>query len=182
MEERDEKTLKTFNTAKLFAELVLFPLMRDYKRYQRQSNWGSDKIDDSLVMTDDIRDIQRFNGLKAMTETCHDLVKAISSTVRLKGNKSEVEKLKELTDYLDKIKFYFYEHRDKFFKVVYRDMKTVEVLDRRFFERMRDIVDSCYINTEILMTRNKLLFADANDEFMSDEEIKEAIKKEYIEN
>ena len=87
-----------------------------------------------------------------------------------------------MTTTTDRIKFVFYEHKERFFKTIYKNISTIEVLERKYFEKIKDIIDICYINTEILMTRNKLLFADAMDEFLSAEEIKESIKREYIEN
>jgi anionic cell wall polymer biosynthesis LytR-Cps2A-Psr (LCP) family protein len=179
---KDESSLKTFNTAKKFAEDVLFPLMFDFKRFQRQSNFGSEKLNDALEISEEMKEIQRFNGLKAMIETVHDLLYSISSTVKLKGNKEENKKLEEFIIATDQIKGLFYNNRERFFTSVYKESKTVEILDRNYFEQIRDIIDVLYVNTEILMTRNKLLFADSNDEYMSDEDIKEAIKKEYIEN
>lgn len=181
MEERNESQLKTFNTAKKFAEEVLFPLMFDFKKFQRQANFGSHVLEEALDVSEEIREIQRFNGLKAMGETCHDLLYSISSTVKLKGNKEEVKKLDELIIFTDKIKLTFYEYKGRFFKQVYKDAKLIEVLDRSYFEKMKDIIDVVYVNTEILMTRNKLLFADSNDEFKSDAELMDQIKKEYME-
>jgi hypothetical protein len=178
---KEETNLKTFNTAKKFAEEVLFPLMFDFKKFQRQANFGSEVLNDSLDISEEIKDIQRFNGLKAMAETTHDLLKSISSTVQLKGNKSEIAKLNEVTALTDRIKILFYEHKEKFFVAAYRGTNIIDVLDRLYFEKIKDIIDTCYINTEILMTRNKLLFADAMDDYLSDDELKEAIKKEYIE-
>lgn len=182
VEQDKDINLKVFNTAKKFVEEVLFPLMFDFKKFQRQANFGSDRLIDSMEISDEIRDIQRFNGLKAMVETVHDLLFSISSTVKLKGNKLEIEKLKQTLEDTDKIKQLFYNHKDKFFRQEYRDTRTIELLDRTYFEKVKDIIDICYVNTEILMTRNKLLFADSNDEYMTDDEIKDAIKREYIEN
>lgn len=181
-QKKDETNLKTFNTAKKFAEEVLFPLMFDFKKFQRQANFGSQNLDDAIIISEEIREIQRFNGLKAMVETCHDLLSAISSTVKLKGNKLELDKLEETISITVKIKFLFYEHKDRFFKSVYKGHQTLEILDREYFEKVKSIIETCYINTEILMTKNKLLFADAQDEYLTDEDIKEQIKKEYIEN
>lgn len=177
---REETNLRVFNTAKVFAELILFPLMFDYKKFQRQANYGSDKLNDSLELTEELRDIQRFNGLKAMSETCYDLLTSISSTVKLKGNKEEITKLKDLVVKTEEIKLVFYNHKERFFNTEHKNMQIIEVLNRIYFDNIRKIIDICYINTEILMTRNKLLFADTNDEYMTDEEMKEMIKKEYI--
>jgi hypothetical protein len=154
--------------------------MFDYKKYQRQSNFGCDKLLDARDLNEEMRDIERVNGMKAMVETTHDLLKAISSTVRLKGNKGEIAKLNELLELTDTIKKIFYRNKERFFIPSMRDMKSVEILDRDYFEKIRDIIDACYTNTEILMTRNKLLFDDSKDEFLSDDEIKKQIMDEYV--
>lgn len=182
MEERTDTNLKTFNTAKKYAEDVLFPKMDYYQKFQRQADFGCENLDNSKELSEDIRDIERYNGLKGMNDILHNLLVNISSTVKLKGNQTEIKKLEELLKLTDKIKELFYFHRELFFRMVYKDVKTIEVLDRAYFEKVKNIIDTCYINTEILMTRNKLLFADSNDEYMSDDEIKESIKREYIEN
>lgn len=176
----EDRNLKTFNTAKVFAESILFPLMFDYKKYQRQANFGHEKLDLALELNDEIREINRFNGEKAMNDTAHDLLKAISSTVKLKGNKEEVRKLKEIEETLDKLRQIFYNDKDRFFTTTYKGNRAMEILDRKYFETIKDIIDACYINIEILMTKNKLLFDDSKDEYLSDKEIMESIKKEFI--
>ena len=181
MEQDKDNSLKTFNTAKKFAEEILFPLMFNYKKFQRQANYGHENLDNSLELSEEIREIQRFNGLKGMIETVHDLLYSISSTVRLKGNKEEIKMLDGLIKYTEKIKEIFYEHKERFFIHEYKNNKSIEVLDRHYFQTIKKIIDVCYVNSEILMTKNKLLFADANDEFSSDEEIKEEILKRYVE-
>lgn len=180
MNEREDTVLKTFNTAKLFAEKILFPMMDLYQTCQRQSDFGSPNLQDSVIMNEDIRNIERFNGLKGMADMALSLTKAIESTVRLKGNKKEIEQLMNIEDTLNKVKIIFYEHRHLFFKSVHKESGLIDVLERAYFESIKRIIQTCYTNTEILMTRNKLLFADSNDEFKSDEEIKEDIMKEYI--
>ena len=181
MDNREDTNLRVFNTAKVFAEQILFPLMFNFKKYQRQVNYGCENLDNARLLSEDIKDIERYNGLKAMAETCCDLLDAISSTVRLKGNKWEIIKLEEIRVTISKIKLLFYDSKHLFFTLTHKGSDTVEVLDRDYFEKIKRIVDVCYINTEILMTKNKLLFADAKEDFLSDEEIKEQIKKEYIE-
>jgi len=181
MEDKNDINLRVFNTAKVFAEQILFPLMFDYKKFLRQANYGCDNLADALSLSEEIRDIQRFNGLKAMTDTCYDLLEAISSTVRLKGNKGENDKLTELLETAQRLKMVFYRDRQKFFNMVHRELGTAEALDRDYFEKVKKIVETCYVNAEILMTKNKLLFSDAKEDYASDEEIREAIRKEYIE-
>jgi hypothetical protein len=180
MEDRNETNLKTFNTAKKFSDEILFPLMFEFKKSQRQSNYGHENLSLALEVPEEIRDIQRFNGLKAMNDTCADLLNAISSTVRLKNNKVEVKQLDEIINTVEQLRVIFHEQKNRFFTNTVRNMHQVETINRDYFEIVREIINTCYINTEILMTRNKLLFADSGDDYMSDEEIKEQIMKEYV--
>lgn len=179
--ERD-KDIKVFNTAKKFAEDILFPLMYDFKKFQRQANFGSTILNDAMEISEEVREIQRYNGLKGMAETVNDLLYAISSTVKVKGNKEENKKLVELIITTSQIKDIFYNNKDRFFNVIYKDMRTAEELNREYFDKIKEIINICYVNAEVLMTKNKILFADANDEYLADDEIKEMIRKEYIEN
>lgn len=176
----DETDLKVFNTAKVYAEKILFPLMFDFKKFKRQTNYGHEDQNSSLEMPEEIRDIQRVNGLKGMAETTHDLLTAISSTVRIKNNKKEIEEYDKLTELISKIESIFYNHKEIFFSSEYKNNNLVEVINRIKFDKVKEIIDACYINTEILMTKNKLLFADSKDEFKSDRELMDEIKREYI--
>lgn len=176
-----ETNLRVFNTGKLFSEQIIFPLMLSYKKFQRQANYGHENLDNSLDIPQEIRDIQRFNGLKGMAESTYDLLNSISSTVNSKGNKEEREQIANLKTTIKKVIDIFYTNRESFFKTTYKDMYTVEELNRIYFNKIKDIIEICYINSETLMTRNKILFADSNDEFKSDKEIMEDIKREYTE-
>lgn len=181
MADRDETTLRVFNAAKLFAEKILFPLMEQYQIYQKQSDFGSSYLSESLKLSEDIRDIERFNGLKAMADVCLNLTFAIKSTVYLKNNKEEIKELEKNVQYLDKIRNVFINHKHLFFRNEYKNGIHLEVLDRNYFEKMKRLIQTCYSNTETLMTRNRLLFSDISDEFITDEEIQEQIMKEYTE-
>lgn len=180
-DEQPDTNLRTFNAAKLFAEGILFPLMSSYQKLKRQSDFGSESLGDARMLDGEIKDIERYNGLKGMNDTVASLLSAITSTVRLKGNKQENAKLDEITETVVKLTNLFYDSKENFFLAIYRDREAVQILNREYFNRIKKIVDACYINTEILMTRNKLLFSDASDEFLTDEEIKEQIKQDYIE-
>lgn len=179
--DKNETLLKTFNTAKLFAEGILFPKMKMFQDFQTQADFGAKTMDEALELSEETRDLQRYNGLKGMTETVLNLLYAISSTVRLKRNQEEIKQLNSLIEYINTLREMFYNHREKFFIQSYKDGSLVETIERKIFEETKTNVNLCYINTEILMTRNKLLFADANDEYQSDSEILEQLKKEYVE-
>jgi hypothetical protein len=181
MVEENETNLRVFNTAKKFSEEILFPLMEQYQAYQCQSDFGTAKLQDSIILDEEIRDIERYNGLKAMADVCLNLALAIKSTVNLKNNKEEMKQLEITLTCLESIKNLFYEKKDLFFTTGYRGTRQVEIIKRNYFEQIKKIIQVCYVNTEILMTRNKLLFADSSDDYKNDEELMEAIKKEYIE-
>ena len=91
MEDRNDESLRVMNAAKRFAEEILFPLMEQYQAYQCQSDFGSAKLSDSVILTEEVRDIERYNGLKAMCDVCLTLTLAIKSTVYLKHNSQEIE-------------------------------------------------------------------------------------------
>lgn len=178
---REEVEIKTFNAAKLFIETVIFPLISKYKQYKRISNFGSDDINEANNLPEDIREINRYNGAKGMAETALDLADAITSTVRLHNNEEEKEMLDKIKINLKKIIDLFYNNKEKFFTPVHKNNKTIEIINRKYFEQVRDIIGTSYINIEILMTKNKLLFSDSKDDFATDSEIKEQIMKDYTE-
>ena len=175
----EEVNLKTFNTAKKFTEEILFPLMESYKRYQRQSDFGASDLNEASILSEEIRNIQRYNGLKGQVESTFNLVDAIKSTVLLHNNKEEILKMNEIISTLKQIKNLFYDSKDKFFIQTYKDQRRVDEINRIYFESVKEIIEVSYVNVEILMTRNKLLFADSKDDFKSDQEIMDQISREY---
>jgi len=177
---KEDTTLKTFNTAKKYAEDIIFPKMDLFQQYQKQADFGAPELNDAVELSSEEKDIYRYNGLKGMVEVVYNLLINISSTVRLKGNKEEIKQLDKLITYAKVIKNKFYHNKEDFFNIIYKNGETIEELNRHIFDEVKDNINKCYINTEILMTRNKLLFADANDEYMSDKEILQSIKEEYI--
>jgi len=181
MDNREDTNLKVFNTAKKYAEDILFPKMEQFQTYQKQAAFGAEDLNEASLLTEELRDIQRYNALKAMNEVLADLLTNITSTVKLKGNKEEIAQLDKLIKFVKDLRDTFYEHRERFFSTEYRGNEMIEKLNRKEFDKMKEKITICYVNCEILMTRNKLLFADANDEFLSDKEILENIKREYVE-
>jgi hypothetical protein len=177
----NETILKTFNTAKLFAEGILFPRMKLFQDFQTQADFGSMNMNIAQDMTEEIRDLQRYNGLKGMCETVYNLLLNISSTVRLKGSKEEIKQLDDLIKYINNLKKSFYENKDKFFIQTFKSNHIVETIDRIYFEKIKENINICYINCEILMTKNKLLFSDEKDDYITDKEMLEELKREYVE-
>jgi len=177
---QDEVNLKTFNQAKRYVEEILHTMMLAYQKYMRQSDFGTENLEDAHNLPEDIREIERFNGLKASADVIYNLINTITSTVLLHNNKEEVEALKGIVKTIKGIRDKFYNEKETFFQKVIKRDKSIEILDRKLFEETKEIIMNCYVNTEVLMTRNKLLFADSKDEYASDAEIMDEIKKEYI--
>jgi hypothetical protein len=80
------------------------------------------------------------------------------------------------------MKYVFNEHKQSFFISSYDGLEKTETLNREFFEKVKETIERMYINCEILMTKNKLLFAETRDEYLDDKTILQNIKDEYIGN
>lgn len=182
MLEKTDSKIFTFNTAKQYAEEILFPKMDLYQQFQRKATFGCIDMNASITLPEEVREIERFNGLKGMASILYDLLVNVSSTVRLKKNREEVPMLNELLSIISNVKKVCEDYRGRFFCSVLKDGKQTETINRHYFNQIKEIVDSCYINTEILMTRNRLLFSDDSDDFLSDQELLNQIKGEYVES
>lgn len=181
-EEKTDRNVKVFNTAKLFVEEILFKFMKDYFMFQRQAEFGDEDLRKAIELSEEIREIQRFNGLKGMAVTTNNFIQAVLPTVISKGNKQELIKLNELLKITKDTITFIYSNKEKFFDTSYSNGLAIESLNRICFQQIKDIIESCYNNNGVIMNRNKLLFDSSADEFLTDDEIKDAIKKEYIEN
>lgn len=173
---------KTFNTAKKYAEEILFPKMDLFQKYQRQASFGDQDLQASIYLGNEMRDIQRYNGLKAMNNILYSLLLNISSTVKINKKTNEIIMLNKMIDISKKLDLIFNENQEKFFNYTFLEGKSIEELNRKYFLKIKDTVEKMYINCEILMTKNKLLFAESSDEFMDDKEILDKIKTEYMGN
>jgi hypothetical protein len=173
---------RTFNTAKKYAEEILFPKMDMFQKFQRQAEFGAEEMKDALFLSNELKDIQRFNGLKGMNDTLFGLLLNISSTVRVNKNKTQLAELDKMLKLCKDLKLIFDSDKDKFFEFKLQHGGVCECLERNYFYKIKNLVEVMYVNCEILMTKNKLLFAENREEFMSDKDIIQNIKSEYIEN
>jgi len=172
---------RTFNTAKKYAEEILFPKMDLFQKYQRQAEFGSEDLNESLLLNQEIRDIQRFNGIKAMNNILYSLLLNVKSTVMVNAKKVQINELNKMLETSSKLKNIFDEEKERFFEDVFRNGRQEEKLNRNYFNRVKELIEKMYVNAEILMTKNKLLFAENNEEYMDDKELIAKIKEEYIE-
>lgn len=182
MEQFQPSLTKTFNTAKRYAEEILFPKMELFQKFQRQAEFGAENLDDSLLLSKEMRDIQRFNGIKAMNDILYGLFMNIQSTIMVNNKKSEKAEINRLINICKKMKYVFIEDKQSFFISSYDGLEKTETINREFFEKVKETIERMYINCEILMTKNKLLFAETRDEFLDDKTIIQNIKDEYVGN
>ena len=98
MEQFQPSLTKTFNTAKRYAEEILFPKMEKFQAYQRQAEFGAENLNDSLLLSKEMRDIQRFNGIKAMNDILYGLFMNIQSTIMVNNKKGEKAEINRLID------------------------------------------------------------------------------------
>ena len=175
-----ENLARTFNTAKRYAEEILFPKMDMFQKYQRQSEFGDENLEDSLLLSPEVRDIQRFNGLKGMINILHGLLMNIESTIRINKKKNEIKLLEEMQIKTRRLNDIFTDEKEKFFENEWNGSDNYEKLNKTYFNKVKSIVERMYVNTEILMTKNKLLFAESRDDYLEDKEIIERVKNEYI--
>lgn len=173
---------RTFNTAKRYAEEILFPKMELFQDYQKQASFGHKDLEQALYMDIEMREIQRYNGLKAMNDVLYALLTNISSTVRINKKNTEIGLLNRMMATCEKLIYLFDDEKENFFiEKASDDGKIIEVLNRPFFYKVKNTIEKMYINCEILMTKNKLLFSENRDEIADDKEILKSIKEEYTE-
>jgi len=171
---------KTFNTGKKYAEEILFPKMDLFQKYQRQAEFGSENLDLAMLLDKEMREIQRFNGLKAMNDILYGLLLNITSTVRVNNGKNQIDELEKMKKISHRLKILFDNGKEKFFDKLYDEGRLISFLDKNYFYKIKDLVEKMYVNCEILMTKNKLLFAENREEYMNDKDILNNIKNEYI--
>jgi hypothetical protein len=180
MEQFQPNLTKTFNTAKKYAEEILFPKMDLFQKFQKQAEFGAENLNDSLLLSEEIRDIQRFNGVKAMNDILYGLLMNIYSTIMVNNKKGEITEMIKLIKLTKQMKNIFNYNKEMFFNSNYDGRIQKETINREFFEKIKETIEMMYINCEILMTKNKLLFAETRDEYLDDAQIVQNIKDEYI--
>jgi len=173
----DRANIKTFNSAKKFAEEILHPLMTSHKDAKLISRLGAISAKEAMLLTPRVRVINRFNALKERIIYQQSLLTEVEPTVRLNGRKSEVNLIEELTKQLSLLEDN-YDERSSELIIEYSDKikRTPELTP--LFKQMSEYLDKIYVQLQRIMTKNKLLFFGGDDEFMDNEELMEKIKAE----
>ena len=166
--------IRTFNAAKLYADLVLHPLIKSHTDAKLKTSLGAISIDEASKLSPGERTMCRFNSLKERMIIQQTLSSEIEATVRLNKVKCEIELLEAIKTQLSDLESNFEEKTDDIisFRLVQGYKKPVL---SKLFSELNNFLDSTYVNIQRLMTKNKLLFNSDDDEFLEDQEIKAKI-------
>jgi hypothetical protein len=173
----DRSSIKTFNSAKKFAEEILHPLMNNHKDAKIRSRLGAVNDEEAMKLTPGVRVIKRFNAMKERIIYQQALLTEVESTVRLNGRKSEIELIEELSKQLSLLED-SYDERSSELIIEYSDKLNRVPELTPLFKQMGQYLDKLYVQLQRIMTKNKLLFFGEYNEFLDNEDLMERIKSE----
>ena len=175
----DRSTVRTFNSAKKFAEEILHPLIDTHKNAKLTFRLGAVTSKEAEEISPQAREIRRYNALKERIAIQQTLLTEIQPTIKLNGRKSEVELIKELSDQLDILE----ENYDSNESEILIEVNSGDTKVRKLgsmAKKVNSYLDKIYDQLQFLMTKNKLLFAGDDNEFLDNEDLMEKIKTENI--
>lgn len=173
----DRTNIKTFNSAKKFAEEILHPLMVAHKDARIRSKLGASSIEEAGKLTSITRVWNRFNAMKERIILNQSLLTEVESTIRGNKRRCEVEIIEILSKRLSSLEDSYEERMPEIIIEYSRKLSKVPKLTP-VFKQIGQSEDRIYVKLTELMTKNKLLFFGGEDEFMDDEELMEKIKME----
>ena len=172
-------SIRTFNSAKKFAEEILHPLMDGHKNAKLKTRMGAVNDEEASKVSSSQRMINRFNAMKERVVLQQTLINEIEGTIRLNGVKCEIDLIEEIKEQLQDCEDNFEEKSDEIleFQMVNGNRKPIVT---NLFKKLGIFLDSTYVHLQRLMTKNKLLFYSDDDEYLEDQELKEKIKRENL--
>ena len=167
--------IRTFNSAKKFAEEILHPLMRQHTEAKIKTRLGAINEEQANKIGPNMRVVRRFNALKERVAIQQTLATEIKATVILNKVKSDLELLETVEDQLKNVEENINRCPDDimYFK---REMGNSKPFLTELFHETGVFLDDTYVQIQYIMTKNKLLFVSDTDEYLEDQEIKEKIK------
>lgn len=175
----DRSSIKTFNSAKKFAEEVLHPLMTAQKDAKLRSRLGATSDEEAMKITPRTRVMKRFNAMKERIILQQTLLTEVEPTVRLNGRKGEINLIMTLSKELSSIED-SYDDRSDDLMIVFSD-KTNRLPELTpLFKEIGQYLDKIYVQLQRLMTKNKLLFFGEDNEFLDNEELMSKIKADNL--
>lgn len=173
----DRAQIKTFNSAKKFAEEVLHPLIRSHTDAKIISRLGAINDEEAIKIPPNIRVIKRFNALKERIIILQTLLVEVEATIRLNGRECEVELIEILYKQLLSLEDSYEKESDKILEEGDERLKIPPRLTP-LFKEINIFVDRIYIQLQRIMTKNKLLFFGDDNEYLDEDDLMEKIKSE----
>lgn len=173
----DRTSIKTFNSAKKFAEEVLHPLIKSHTEAKIRSRLGAINDEEAIKLNPHTRVIKRFNALKERIVILQTLLTEVEPTVRLNSRKSEIATVEKITAELSNIENNYDLRVDEILEDGDERLKKLPRLTP-LFKEIGEFLDKIYIQIQKIMTKNKLLFFGDDNEFMDNEDLMERIKAE----
>ena len=167
--------IRTFNSAKRFAEEVLHPLMKQHTEAKIKTRLGAIDEEHACKMSSNLRIVKRFNALKERVIIQQTLATEIKATVILNKVTSDLEFLEEIEKQLFNIEENINKRSEEILYFKKQRGKQKPILTELFNE-IGNFIDNTYVQIQRLMTKNKLLFYSDDDEYLEDQELKEKIK------
>ena len=172
----DRTSIKTFNSAKKFAEEVLHPLIKSHTEAKLRSRLGAISDEEAMKIHPNMRVIKRYNAMKERIVIQQTLLTEVEPTVRLNGRITEIELIEELSKQLSLLEDSYDERGDEL-------MEENATGDGRplltpLFKKMGQYLDKLYVQLQRIMTKNKLLFFGDDNEFLDNEDLMARIKAE----
>lgn len=168
--------IRTWNSARKFAEEILHPLIMAHTYAKIRTRLGANSDEDAMKLPPGVRIIKRFNALKERIIYQQALITEVQPTVELNGRESEIELLTTLYKQLSQLEDY-YDQRPRDF-MLEDEFGEREPALTSLFKETNEYLDKTYIQLQRIMTKNKLLFFGDDMEFLDDEDLMERIKEE----
>ena len=173
----ERSSIKTFNSAKKFAEEVLHPLIKSHSDAKIRSRLGAVSDEDAIRLGANVRVVKRFNAMKERIILLQTLLTEVEPTVRLNGRKSEIELIIELSKQLSNLEDNYDSKTDELLEDGNDILENKPILTQ-LFKKMGQYLDKIYVQLQRIMTKNKLLFFGDDNEYLDKDDLMEKIKEE----
>lgn len=173
----DRSSIRTYNSAKKFAEEVLHPLIKSHTEAKIKTRLGALTDEEAIKIPPSVRVVKRFNALKERIIILQTLLNEIEPTVRLNTRKTEIELVQILSEELSDIEDNYEEHGEEIMIPGDHSLGLKPHLTN-LFKEINVYLDKIYVQIQKIMTKNRLLFFGDDNEFIDNEDLIEIIKEE----
>lgn len=172
-----DSNIKTFNPAKKFAEEVLHPLIVDEAQGRKKCIFGAYTVDVAHTLNNNVRVLNRFEGLKERITAQEGLINESLATVRTNKRKKEILLLRKIQKYLYKLRKYCRDKREEILYVSnFAGREKAELTNKH--DEIIEKLDRTNEKIQFIMIKNNLLFFGEKDQILKDKDIRRKIVEE----